>query len=679
LDLVVQPISFLMKINVGTVEFTDAEYREGTLQYAIYWCKGIDYIDRDFVFFTLRQMVPLIPELVLVPEAAVYQEELTQLQAVLEDNAEYCDNLIIDTVVATNEGDNAEYTILTFDTASAALTNDDARVCFNLLTFALAYAPEVCYIERRLPFETANLDATWVTQSSVPDDVPFFNAGITGVDQVVSVSDTGLDLQSCYFADQSGTMSFGTGYDMSKRKVIQYVDYVNAGEDRDGHGTHVAGTIAGQRSDDGRTATDGFVDGIAYNAQIAFFDIGKDDPSASLLVPGASTLLNPGYNAGARVHSASWGSSSDFYTNMDRDFDKYLHRNKDFLVIIAAGNEGPVTGTVRSPSHSKNVLTVGATQNEGRLDRLASFSSIGPAMDGRIKPDLVAPGQHILSVGSRDGPSCDPPSESGLPGDGGRVKADDIGILSLQGTSMATPVVSGSAALVRQYFAEGFHGDGSKGSADPMEPSGAMMKAIMINGARPLSGYALNQVDSKQGFGRLSLIDSLPLAGSNELVASFLDYQVVEQGKVNVYNGYDISANETCSDAEFSVTLVWADPAGYVGCLKCLYNDLDLFVLQTKADGSQTGHYPNGKTDKDDKNNVERVRFLANPGDSFEVSVRGTLLEDSSQTYALSILSGCGDHRGVENYGTSGAYMGTSAVSMIGMALALIGSFLMMM
>lgn len=61
--------------------------------------------------------------------------------------------------------------------------------------------------------------------------------------------------------------------------------------------------------------------GVAKDAKIAFYDIGKDDENAGLLVPSARNLLNPGKSAGARIHSASWGSNSDFYTTMDADFD----------------------------------------------------------------------------------------------------------------------------------------------------------------------------------------------------------------------------------------------------------------------------------------------------------------------------------------------------------------------
>lgn len=67
------------------------------------------------------------------------------------------------------------------------------------------------------------------------------------------------------------------GFNESRRKVIQYVDYVNAGEVVNGHGTHVCGTVAGRKSEDGVMNSNGFVDGVAKDAKLAFFDVGEDD------------------------------------------------------------------------------------------------------------------------------------------------------------------------------------------------------------------------------------------------------------------------------------------------------------------------------------------------------------------------------------------------------------------
>lgn len=75
-------------------------------------------------------------------------------------------------------------------------------------------------------------------------------------------------------------------------------------------------------------------------------------------IPGATSLLWPGFVAGARIHSASWGSKKTlYYAAQDRDIDRFLYEDDSFLVIQAAGNNGPSPSTVGSPGNAKNTLT----------------------------------------------------------------------------------------------------------------------------------------------------------------------------------------------------------------------------------------------------------------------------------------------------------------------------------
>ena len=89
--------------------------------------------------------------------------------------------------------------------------------------------------------------------------------------------------------------------DLDQRKVVQYDDYVDTSDYKYGHGTHVAGSIAGCKSDGG-----GISKGIAYDAKIAFIDIGRSD--GSLETPDVTRLLRTG-SPYAKIHSASWGGS----------------------------------------------------------------------------------------------------------------------------------------------------------------------------------------------------------------------------------------------------------------------------------------------------------------------------------------------------------------------------------
>merc|ERR1719230_468893 len=154
-------------------------------------------------------------------------------------------------------------------------------------------------------------------------------------------------------------------------------------------------------------------------------------------------MTEPAYRVGARIHTNSWGSSSNSYTSSSYYFDLYSFENQDFLVTIAAGNDGSAStasdGTLGSPATGKNVLSVGAGEQTAKFwadlditcagcddNDIASFSSRGPAYDGRVNPQVISPGHLIGSASStpESGTSCN---------------------LALNaGTSMATPLLAGS-------------------------------------------------------------------------------------------------------------------------------------------------------------------------------------------------------------------------------------------
>jgi len=367
-------------------------------------------------------------------------------------------------------------------------------------------------------------------------------------------------------------------------------------------------------------------------------------------------MFNPGKNAGARLHSASWGSSSNSYGSQANRFDEYIYENDDFLIVVAAGNSGGgnTPNSVGEPATAKNIIAVGATQSANAdltssmnevpsQDYIASFSSRGPTKDGRIKPDLLAPGQWILSAGARpDEPgACDPPIR---PSANARVD----GVLSIQGTSMATPVVSGTAALVRQYFSEGFYPNGIKGNGtSEKNPSAALVKGILMNGAQDVVGVdntltvtEVSTYDNNMGFGRISLTDSLLLPGASSIETRVHDRVQITNKSTKTYS-IKIDKQNDCNANEFSSTLVWTDPPASSGCAHCLINDLDLYVDLTKEGTNETiRYYPNGLSGRDDTNNVERVRLPANDGDNFTMTVEGRNLATSDQNYAL-VYTGC--------------------------------------
>jgi len=140
---------------------------------------------------------------------------------------------------------------------------------------------------------------------------------------------------------------------------------------------------------------------------------------------------------------------------------------------------------------------------------IASFSSFGPTADGRIKPDIVGPGE-LVSASSADAADGDHPSET-------------CGKGRKSGTSMATPIIAGHAAIIRQYFMEGFYPTGSATSSNAYTPSGPLIKAIMMGGACDLKGNTEQYLplesspSMRQGFGRMCLCSSLKLAGKCDI------------------------------------------------------------------------------------------------------------------------------------------------------------------
>jgi subtilisin family serine protease len=383
-----------------------------------------------------------------------------------------------------------------------------------------------------------NANAIAVAQGGlISPSARLHQAGFFGKGQIVGTADTGVDHDGCFFHDADATSSmqlcdFGSEEMCSTsvgtvmpRKVIAYRLFSGSveGDSFGGHGTHVAGSIAGN---DVSTESANENNGAAPHAKLIVEDASADSPDDPYLYFPDSfgeDLFGFSYAKGARIHSNSWGDSRTYYTNDAAEMDEFIALNDDMLVLIAAGNDGPSWQTVGSPGTAKNVLTVGASENdvyaypegswnwtghEPSPDNLAWWSSKGPTADGRFKPDVVAVGE-INSAHS-----------SGVLGDG----PDNCETTFMSGTSMATPITAGTAALLRQYISEGNliegimvdsvmvdisdgSGSGSDGGGtgrrllasgqrrlsaaekalNAFEPSAALIKAMLMHGAKPLS------------------------------------------------------------------------------------------------------------------------------------------------------------------------------------------------
>lgn len=518
--------------------------------------------------------------------------------------------------------------------------SEDDVGCMRTLSLAIAAHPNVCSLETRERVSTQNQVITWLTQSELENKRPFFDVGLDGSGQIVAVSDTGVDVNSCYFSDAN--VRAGRRMNMNARKLTQYVDFVDDRDYEYGHGTHVAGTVAGKRSD-----APGMADGVAPGAKLAFMDIG--DSSGALRLPLDSQILNTGFPE-AKIHSASWGSTVNAYTTQARNFDQYMYDNDEFLIVVAAGNSGngDAPNTVGTPATAKNIIAVGAHHNAGTStpsrglgpSYIADFSSRGPTLDGRTKPDILAPGKAVLSAGALPNVvgGCDPEKAPGA-----NERRD--GLLSIQGTSMATPVVSGTAAIIRQYFQDGYYPTGVKTEpAIVTNPSGTLIKAVLMNGAQWLRGVdnggngvtPIRQYDNNQNFGRLSLQDSVYLPGKTEVQITAFDRKVVGD-QSSVTENVTINKSDGCVYDRLAVTLVWAEPGSSPFCTSCVLNDLDLRVEM--ADGRT--FYPNGLQGPDRNNNAERVIVEGvKDGDVATIIVTGYNLIQDYQPFSL-VATGC--------------------------------------
>jgi len=251
--------------------------------------------------------------------------------------------------------------------------------------------------------------------------------GLYGAGQIVAVADSGLDTgnTATLHPDVAGRLLQA----IALGRVGDWSDYV-------GHGTHVVGSVLGNGKVDGSNPTAhqyaGTYSGVAPEAQLVMQSLADAWGGLGGIPLDQGQLMRDAYTLGARLHTNSWGSSSaGAYTSGSRQVDQAAWEKKDMLVLFAAGNDGvdvDKNGVVDpdsmgSPGTAKNVLTVGASENNrtsipyawgssygapistdlraNNISGMAAFSSRGPTDDGRVKPDITAPGTWVASMRTR--------------------------------------------------------------------------------------------------------------------------------------------------------------------------------------------------------------------------------------------------------------------------------------
>jgi serine protease AprX len=440
-----------------------------------------------------------------------------------------------------------------------------------------------------------------------------------GNGQVIAVADTGLDKG----LTKSGHPAFG-----NRMRACYPIN--GSTEDYDGHGTHVCGSAVGDSM-----VNNIRIMGTAPKAQLVIQSLWND----TKLEPGIchngdlTQLFGPPYTKNmARVHSNSWGERMRRcqlgYTQSAEEIDTFVWEHQDMVIFWAAGNEAvydPTTknvlkGQIGSEAAAKNCITVGASENErpevqvtygeiqsnlpGKIgsccvakdrSRVAAFSSRGPtrrddADRSRVKPDVVAPGTHILSADSTV--RREPPVWPG----------PDKLCCYESGTSMATPLVAGCAAVLRQVLIKHNHNS----------PSAALIKALLINGADFLSPPTPN---IHSGYGRVNLASSIKIAQLAE-GTGIREHQLSDTDK-EFSDKILVAPNHTSLKA----TLVWSDPPGNM-----IKNRLRL-ALQ----GPSSQRYPSRSYD-----NVQQVFWEEiSPGEVTITVKIMSYLDQSPQPYAV--------------------------------------------
>ena len=444
--------------------------------------------------------------------------------------------------------------------------------------------------------------------------------GVDGTGVTIAVCDTGIDTNdpATVHADLAGRLAF----------VVDSAGAAVVGADIDGHGTHVAGIAAGD-GDSGDVDPQGFLlgQGVAPGADVGLIELG-----GTVAARVQQTALQ-----GADVMNNSWAMNGANYSADDRtvdlgvrDADPTATNQTPLVIVFSAGNSGSGTGTVTK--NPKNAILVGNSLNArpGEMSAnddirgLATTSSRGPAIDGRMLPTVVAPGTDIISTyspaGWRSGPYTDT---------GGTLHAVHA---PMSGTSMASPHVAGYAALLIDWWRQTHNGK---------TPSPALVKALLISSAEPVTGGTDGAggtiaagPNNNVGWGRASIENALLQAPPADRGPKIF----VDQRHAFTATGQEYTIRVAAADATLPLRIVlsWSDAAGAVGANPALVNDLDLEVRHPETGQMFRGNVFAGAFSTtggvaDDLNNTE-VAVIQNPTGIYEVTVLAANIAASART-----------------------------------------------
>ena len=481
-----------------------------------------------------------------------------------------------------------------------------------------------------------------------------------GAHQVVHIADGGFDKGDKADPHPAFAGRVRALYSLSKKNPVY--------SDEKGHGTHVAGCAVGNGTTNTMggiaTTSPGWIRGTAPAATLVCTR--RKDAGGKAVKGSFEDMMDRPYaNDGARISNHSYSKAPDKTTPAKQvayglknvNIDQYVLEKQDLLLCWSAGNSGQVgiPHQVGSSSACKNVLTVGNSFNARQMNvedrtfnskatseadtyQMASTSSRGPTVEGRIKPDVCAPGATILSALTR--------MSTKLPTRYGESK--DPSYFFDTGTSMSAPLVAGCAAVLREAL----------GHQGVTKPSAALLKALLINGAVDILNKANPPVvnpQELQGFGRVNMGGTMHSVLFDKVVdaqtkaGGFVDApdptkQMVGLGSgeiasftLRVPEPKEVFPNGDKYESTLKVTLTWMDAPGSL-----LVNMLGLSVT---ADSNVRRHGNKGSKDMsasmkdyDNVNNVQQVLWERVPVGKMHVAVEcnHTLHPTDKIPYALA-------------------------------------------
>ena len=419
---------------------------------------------------------------------------------------------------------------------------------------------------------------------SIENDATFT---LDGSGEMIAIADTGLDRDHP---------------DISGRVAAVYTQYgldTSPADSNGGHGTHVTLTAIGDGSGDSSTR------GIAPAASVTMYAL-EHDPTGVFGRQGSIyDLLADAKQKTARIAINAWGLNGNYgeYTADSRSVDQFVKDERTVLPIFSVGDwDGSGTSSVTAPATAKNVLSVGAsTTGSGGstpVGSVAQESRMGPTADGRIKPDVVAPGIEVCS-----GRAQEARNPSGFACGTGSHSSGEPLYMTLSGTSQSASVAGGLAALTREFLRE---------QVGIQSPSASLIKAAMINGANDLGTPDIP--NNQEGWGQLNLQNTVMPTYQGNSLATFYDDGKTLQPSFGLLYELDLDPANG-----LDITLAWNDESGSANSLQTdakLINDLDLVLID--PDGNQllgnnfNAGYSVAGGISDSLNNVERISLAPN-------------------------------------------------------------------